>query len=254
MQVVALSVSLIRPKDNLVPILLRTITKHNVKLEDRDIIAISSKALAIAQGQIIRLNQISCSRDAIKLAKEYILKPQLVELILREADKILGGSKKALLTIKNGILTVNAGIDTKNAPKGYAALWPRNPHHSAQLILCEVEKETQKNIGIIIVDSVVAPLRMGTRGLALAIAGFKPVQDCRNRPDLYQKPLQITRHSLADDLASTAHLLMGETNEKIPFVLIKDAPAEFTTEKYLPNELQIPHDQCAFAQAYMQKT
>jgi coenzyme F420-0:L-glutamate ligase/coenzyme F420-1:gamma-L-glutamate ligase len=254
MQVFALSAPLIKPEDNLIQIMLRTIAKHNVKLENRDIIAISSKALAIAQGQIIKLNQITCSQSAKELAKVYALQSQFVELILREADQILGGSRKALLTVKSGILTVNAGIDYKNAPRGYAALWPQNPQHHAQLILREVEQKTRKNIGIIIVDSGVAPLRMGTRGLALAVAGFKPVEDCRNKLDLYQKPLQITRHSLADDLASTAHLLMGETNAKIPFVLIKGAPVLFTTEGYPASELQIPSDQCVYAQAYRQKS
>ncbi len=78
-------------------------------------------------------------------------------------------------------------------------------------------------------DSQLAPLRMGTRGLALAVSGFRPVEDCRDKKDLYQKPLLITRHSIGDDLASTAHLLMGETNGQTPVVLIRDAPVTLST-------------------------
>lgn len=250
MQVFAIKSPLIKPKDNLVNILLQATKKHNLKLENNDLIAISSKALATTQDQITKLNQIAPSQKAKTLAKKYSLEPEFAELILEEAEKIYGGTEKAVLTLKNGILTVNAGIDHKNAPKGYAALWPLNPQQQAEAIRREMRQRTRKKVGVLIVDSEVAPLRMGTRGLALAVAGFKPVKDCRSKRDLFQKPLLITRHAIADDLASTAHLLMGETNKKTPFILIKNAPVTFTEDQVSPKEMQIPPDKCVYASAF----
>jgi F420-0:gamma-glutamyl ligase len=95
----------------------------------------------------------------------------------------------------------------------------------------------------------VAPLRLGTRGLALAVAGFRPVRDNRGERDLFHKPLLITRHAVADDLASAAHLLMGETDERTPFVLIKDAPITLAEVSHRESML-IPFDECVYASSF----
>lgn len=250
MQVFAIQTPLIKPKDNLIDMLLQAIEKHNLKLEDNDLIAISSKALATVQERIVKLDQVISSKKARRLAKKHSLQSQFAELILWEAEQIYGGVEKAILTLKNGILTVNAGVDHKNAPMGCAALWPLNPQQHAETLRKEIKQKTGKNVGVLIVDSEVAPLRMGTRGLALAASGFKPVKDCRNKKDIFQKPLLITRHAIADDLASSAHLLMGETNEKIPFVLIKNAPVTFTEKEDSSREMKIPFNKCVYASSF----
>jgi F420-0:gamma-glutamyl ligase len=87
---------------------------------------------------------------------------------------------------------------------------------------------------------------MGTTGLALAVAGFEPVRDCRVDKDLYGHAVYITRHALADDLASAAHLIMGETNEQVPVVLIRKASVKLT-EAVKPSAVVIPASHCLFA-------
>jgi F420-0:gamma-glutamyl ligase len=93
---------------------------------------------------------------------------------------------------------------------------------------------------------------MGTTGLALAVAGFKPVKDCRGDKDIYGKPLIITRHAIADNLASAAHLLMGEAAEKTPVVLIKDAPVDFDDNVYGSADMMMPFKKCIFMSAFGQ--
>ncbi|MBS7633690.1 coenzyme F420-0:L-glutamate ligase, partial [Candidatus Bathyarchaeota archaeon] len=56
----------------------------------------------------------------------------------------------------------------------------------------------------------------------------------------------ITRHAVADDLASAAHLLMGEAAERTPIVLIRDAPVEFGDGVYASKNMMMPHDECIF--------
>jgi len=250
MQVFPIHTKTVKPKDDLINVLLKSMKKENLKFEDRDILAIASKALAAADGRFVRLKKILPSEKARKLAKKYSLAPEFVELVLQESDHVYGGVYKAILTLKNHILTVNAGIDQKNAPIGYVALWPLNPQNRANQIRSEIQQRVDKKIGVLIVDSQVAPLRMGTRGMALAVSGFKPVNDLRGRKDLYGKRLNITRHAVADDLASTAHLVMGESDEKISAVIIRDAPVAFTEENINLDDMVISSEECVFMSVF----
>jgi len=246
LKVFAVKTPLVKPGDDLASIILRSIQKSNLKLDNGDILAVSSKIVAVANKRLLRLKDVSPSNPAKQLAKKHSLEPEFVELVFKEADKVYGGVPRTILTLKNGILTVNAGVDHKNAPEGYVALWPSEPHVEAEKLRSRIKKETGKKVGVIIVDSYIAPLRMGTRGIALGVAGFQPIRDCRGEKDLYRKPLRVTLHSIADDLASVAHLIMGELDEKIPAVLIKEAPVTLA-ENVDGNLVKIPPEKCVYA-------
>ncbi|MBX5327863.1 MAG: coenzyme F420-0:L-glutamate ligase [Candidatus Bathyarchaeota archaeon] len=250
MRLYAIKIELVKTGDNLVDITLEALKKQNLELEDNDVLAITSKILSYAQNRLVNLNDIKPSEKAKKLAKRFSLQPEFAELVLREADKIYGGVEKAVLTLKNGVLTANAGIDNKNAPKNHVVLWPKNPQEWAKNVKEEIMRRTGKQVAVLIVDSGLAPLRKGTEGLALAVAGFKPVIDRRGEKDVYGKPLVITHHAVADDLASAAHLLMGEVSEKTPIVLIKDAPVEFNDNVYNSTEMMMPFKECIFMNVF----
>ena len=76
-------------------------------------------------------------------------------------------------------------------------------------------------VAVVVVDSHVQPLRFGTVGMALGWSGIEGVEDVRGRSDLFGKPLHVTRRNVADMLASTGTLLMGEADEATPAVLVK---------------------------------
>jgi len=250
MRLYAVKTRIIKAGDNLVDVILESLKEQNLLLEDYDVLAITSKIIAYAEGRLVKLSDINPSDEAKKLAQEFSLQPEFAELILQEADKVYGGVEKAILTIKNGTLNANAGIDNKNAPKDYVVLWPNNAQKSKQ-IKDEIKHKTGKEVAVLVVDSGLTPLRMGTTGLALAVAGFKPVKDRRGEKDIYGKPLIITRHAVADDLASAAHLLMGEAAEKTPVVLIKDAPVDFDDGVYGSADMMMPFKECIFMNAFL---
>lgn len=245
MQIFEVRTKLIEPNDDLVDIILDAVHEQNLVIEDRDILAITSKALATVQGRIVRLNSIKPSEKARKLAEKYDMEPTYVEIVLREADKVYEGVRKALLTLKNNVLIANAGVDHKNAPEGCVILWPKNPHESAEKIRSEILKKAGKHTGVLIVDSRVTPLRMGTTGVAIGIAGFEPIVDCRGAKDLYGKTVLITRHALADDLASAAHLIMREADERVPMVIIRGVLVNLS-EKINPDSITISAKECLF--------
>jgi coenzyme F420-0:L-glutamate ligase/coenzyme F420-1:gamma-L-glutamate ligase len=246
MKLYAVKTEEVKTGDNVIQVALNAMKKQKLKLENNDILAFTSKIVAHAEGRLIRLDEVKPSEKARELAKKFCLQPEFAELILRESDKIYGGVEKALLTLKNSIMTANAGIDNKNAPQGFVVLWPLNPREWARETRETIKRETGKHVGVLIVDSGLVPLRIGTSGLALAVAGFKPIRDTRGWKDLYGKPLVITRHAVADDLASAAHLLMGEAAEKKPIVLIKEAPVDFDDGAYDAEDMAMPQEECIF--------
>jgi coenzyme F420-0:L-glutamate ligase/coenzyme F420-1:gamma-L-glutamate ligase len=246
MKLYAVKTEEVKTGDNVVQVALNALKKQNLQLENNDILAFTSKIIAYAEGRLIRLDEVKPSQKARELARKFCLQPEFAELILREADKIYGGVEKALLTLKNGILTANAGIDNKNVPQGFVVLWPLNPRKWARKTRENIKRETGKHVGVLVVDSGLVPLRIGTSGVALAVAGFKPIRDTRGWKDIYGKPLIITRHAVADDLASAAHLLMGEAAEKKPIVLIKEAPVDFDDNAYDAENMAMPLKECIF--------
>ena len=96
-----------------------------------------------------------------------------------------------------------------------------------------------KNLGVLVTDSMILPLRAGVVAAAVAYAGFKGVKDLRGQPDIYGKPLEVTLVNVADSLATAAALCMGEGNNKTPLCLIQNAPAEFT-DKTNETEIKYP--------------
>lgn len=230
-------------------LILESLKAQNLELEDDDILALTSKIVAYSEGRIIKLGDLKPSEKAKKLARSFSLKPEFAELILCEADEIYGGAKKAVLTLKRGVLTANSGVDNKNAPEDYVVLWPENAKEKVGSIREELLNVTGFHVAVMVIDSGLTPLRLGTKGLALAVAGFKPIMDLRSRKDIFGKPIRITRHSVADDLASAAHLLMGEGSEKTPIVLIKDAPVVYDEGIYGSEDMMIQPERCMFINA-----
>ena len=112
----------------------------------------------------------------------------------------------------------------------------------------ETKRRTGKKVGILLLDSSVAPLRLGIRGVALGVAGFRPVEDYRGRRDLFQKTLVITRHAVADDLAAAAHLVIGQAGEGTPAVLIRGAPVTFARTASM-DDMKIPPNECVYMKA-----
>jgi coenzyme F420-0:L-glutamate ligase len=252
MRLYAVKIRLVKTGDNLAEVILEALKEQNLQLEDGDILALASKIVAYAEQRLIKLSEVKPSEKARKLAREFSLQPEFAELIIREADEIYGGVEKAVLTLKNGFLTANAGIDNKNTPPGFAVLWPNDARRWAKYFKEEIERRTGTKIAILIVDSGLIPLKIGTIGLALGVAGFKPIKDRRGEKDIYGKSVIITRHAIADDLASAAHLLMGEVAEQTPVVLIKEAPIDFDNDAvYGGTEMMIPFKECIFMGTFL---
>jgi coenzyme F420-0:L-glutamate ligase/coenzyme F420-1:gamma-L-glutamate ligase len=219
--------NLAKPGDSVPELFSDGLARNRVRLKTRDVVAVSSKIVGIAEKRIRYLESVKPGSKAKSLARKYSLTAAFAQAVLDEADTVIGGVKGALLTVKNGDAVANAGIDRKNAPEGAVVLWPRNADLSAKNIRRSIRRKSGKNVGMVIVDSRVSPLRLGTTGFAIGCAGFKPVEDIRGRVDLSGRRIEITVRAIADGIAAAAQLVMGEAADRIPFAVVRDAPVTF---------------------------
>jgi coenzyme F420-0:L-glutamate ligase/coenzyme F420-1:gamma-L-glutamate ligase len=209
-------------------VLVGTLQKYEFKLREGDIVCVASKVVSIAEKRIVNLKRKRISNTARRLASKYSMNGQLAQIVLEQADSICGGVRGFLLTVKQGILTANAGVDVKNSPTGTATLWPVQPDNSASRLRASLMRHAKVGIGVVIVDSRVTPLRLGTVGIAIGISGFTTIRDDRGKRDLYGRRVMVTQSNLADDLASAAHLVMGEREERKGLAVIRNAPVTLT--------------------------
>lgn len=223
-------------------------------ISDGDIIVISSKYIANSQGRILDLAKTVPSPAASKISHKYRIEPRLAEIILRESDMIFGGVSGFILASSDGILAPNAGIDKSNVRKGMAILYPDESYRIAENLKRKILLEIGIHVGIIIVDSRLMPARVGTVGVAIACAGFEPIQDLRGQADLDGNPLKVTLKATADNLASIANHKMGEGSESTPIAVIKNSGASLTDRKIRPAETIISSEMCVYVRGFQNST
>ncbi len=186
------------------------ITHHIPSVPERSVLAVASKLFALWKGEILPYESAAQKETLIKRESSMALKTPL-----------------AWLTIKDGMIMTNAGIDESNAD-GKLLLLPPDCYAAAEELrqaLCAAWDVTE--LGILVTDSMILPLRAGVIGAAVAYAGFKGVCDLRGTPDIFGKKLEVTLVNAADSLAAAAAFCMGEGNEQSPVCLIANAPVSF---------------------------
>jgi len=192
------------------------------RLQDGDVLAVSSKYTAISEGRVVKLADVAVSEKGAALAARYHMIPQMAELVLQESDHVLGGIQGFMLTAQHGIVQPNAGLDRSNIPSGYVVLFPKQPYKSAAGIRHKMRELLGVDIGVIVTDSWLMPGRLGTTGVALATAGFRPLQDERGKADLFGNLMQVTVRGVADTICAAAELVMGERDEAMPIAIIRN--------------------------------
>ncbi|MBN2228714.1 MAG: coenzyme F420-0:L-glutamate ligase [Candidatus Thorarchaeota archaeon] len=252
MKVFPIKTRIIIPEDNILNVLLDAIQSAGLELLENDILTIAETPLGTTEGRVVKLSDVKVSDEAARIGEKYTLLPEVAELILQEADEILGGIPHVVLTIKNNTLMANAGVDKSNVPPGYASLLPLDSRSSADRIRSEIKRRTGKNVGVMVIDSRTQPLRLGNIGMALGVAGFRPVADDRGRKDLFGNELRITRRAIADNLASACTAVMGESDESVPAALIRDAPVEFVNQSFDSSEMWISPTECMYMAIFEQ--
>jgi len=251
MKVTALKTShIIMKNENLFDVILETLNYNKIELKERSVLVIAETLVGTTENRIVEIESVkNVSKRAKELAIEYSpMDPKFAQLVLDESDEIVGGISGMLLTEKNGILIANGGIDQSNSGiEGNISLWPEDPFGSARDLVQKIKQKLGlADFGIIISDSRVQPIRKGVVGVAIGVDGFYPIDDCRGKTDLFGHEMKWTTRALADQLADTAHVVMGECDEQTPFVLIENCPVEFTDEPIAHDSMLMPKNEDLF--------
>ncbi len=249
------SVKIIEVKDDLLSILFDSLSENKIHLENDDILVIASKVVAVAEDNIVHYSTVTPSIEAIELAKEAHMDPEFAQVILDESNgKYTGAVPGAITTLNEYGLLANAGADQSNARDKQIILLPKNSKKSAEQIHKQILEKINSYVGIIIADSRTTPLRLGTVGCALATFGFESLLDERGNNDLFGREMHITVRAIADQLATAAEIVMGETDERTPFAIIRGYPIKRIIENEEINlNTQISAEECMFIGPMLKK-
>lgn len=229
--------------------IIESVAASGEALRDGDVLAVSSKYTAISEGRVIALDAVEVSAAALALAERYHMNPKIAQLVMDEADHIFGGIPGFLLTAKEGIISPNAGIDRSNIPNGYAVLFPKQPYDSARRIRAALRARLNVDVGVILTDSWLMPGRLGTSGVALATAGFRPIQDERGKNDLFGNPMQVTQRGIADSLCVCAQMVMGERDEATPLAIIRNSGVALVDVELSAADVAIDWRMCLYIES-----
>jgi len=177
-------------------------------LKNGDIVCLSSKVAGLAEGRIYP-------------------KAEKLKLIKQESSFV---KKTALcyFTVRQNLICANAGIDESNAFDKIILL-PKHPYKTADTLRRALIKHYKiRNLGVILTDSFILPLRSGVINIAVAYSGFYGVENLINKKDLCRRPLKMTLVNKADALATAAGYCMGESNRRTPLAIVRGAGVKFT--------------------------
>lgn len=216
-------IPIIKVGDDVAAIILKNCKENDITIEDGDIFVIAQKIVSIAENAIVNLNDVKASERAIEIANLTGRSPEECQVYLDESSEIVEISGKHVVTRhKIGYVCTSAGIDKSNVADKkdrLVTLLPKDPDKSAQKIRSKVKEETGKIVAVIINDTMGKPYRKGSIGESIGIAGIKALEE-KQSEDLFGNK-SSSKIALIDELAAAASILMGESNEKAPVILVK---------------------------------
>ncbi len=217
---------LVKAGDDIAGLILDSLASARLALQLGDILVIAQKIVSKAEDRYVKLDEVIPDQRALEVAQITGKDPRLVELILQESVEI-SRMRPGVLIVRHrlGFTSANAGIDRSNAGPAdqgeVVLLLPEDPDASAARICQAIREQTGMQIGVLIIDSHGRPFRLGTVGVAIGVAGLPALWDRRGEKDLYGYELQHTEVGTADEIAGSASLLMGQSAEGLPVVLVR---------------------------------
>ncbi|MEM7403657.1 MAG: coenzyme F420-0:L-glutamate ligase [Pseudomonadota bacterium] len=215
----------ISPGDDLIGILCEALAKSDRPLANHDIIIVAQKIVSKAEDKFRRLSDVTPSDDARELAMRCGDKdPRLVELVLQDSRGIVRTGPGILIAQhRSGHIMANAGIDRSNVrgDEDTVLLLPDDPDRWCREFAEALYERFALRIGVVMADSFGRPWRLGTAGVAIGAAGLTARLDVRGQPDRFGRPLETTEIGIADEIASAASLVMGQTDAGLPVCILR---------------------------------
>jgi coenzyme F420-0:L-glutamate ligase / coenzyme F420-1:gamma-L-glutamate ligase len=195
-------------------------------LRDHDVLVVTQKIVSKAEGAIVDLTTVEPRAEAVDYARRFDRDPRQVEVVLREARRIVRMENGLIITeTHHGFVCANGGIDASNVgPRSgdIVTLLPRDPDASANGIRAAIRERLDHDLPVIVSDSFGRPWRFGITDVAIGVSGLLPLDDLRGTPDADGRVMKSTVRAIADEIASAAELVLGKTAGR-PVALVRGA-------------------------------
>jgi coenzyme F420-0:L-glutamate ligase/coenzyme F420-1:gamma-L-glutamate ligase len=217
----------VRPGDDLADLLCEAITASSASpLRPADVLVVTQKIVSKAEGAIVDLRTVEPRPEAVEFARQFDRDPRQIEVVLREARRVVRMERGVLITeTPHGFVCANGGVDASNVGPGsgqVVTLLPRDPDASAARIRDRVRERLAVDVPVIVSDSFGRPWRFGIMDVAIGVSGLIPLEDLRGVEDHDGRVMRSTVRAVADELASAAELAFGKTTAR-PAAVIRGA-------------------------------
>jgi coenzyme F420-0:L-glutamate ligase/coenzyme F420-1:gamma-L-glutamate ligase len=201
-------------------------TPGALPLEPGDVLVVTQKVVSKAEGAVVDLRAVEPRPEAVAWAERWDRDARAIEVVLREARRIVRMERGVLITeTPQGYVCANGGVDASNvgpASGDLVTLLPRDPDASASRIRAAIGKRFGADVAVVVSDSFGRPWRWGIVDVALGVAGLLPLEDLRGVPDADGRVMKTTIRAVADEIASAAELALGKTAGR-PVALVRGA-------------------------------
>jgi coenzyme F420-0:L-glutamate ligase / coenzyme F420-1:gamma-L-glutamate ligase len=214
----------VTPGTALAPLLAAALERHRLVPTDDDVLLVCQKIVSKSAGRFVDLGGVEVSARARELAAACGKDPRLVEVILGESSEVVRCAPQVLIVRHRlGLVMANAGVDQSNVPGSdtRVLLLPEDPDASAAALREALTRELGSSPAVIVTDTFGRPWRRGVCGVAIGAAGIVALLDRRGERDRFGRELKVTQVAIADALAATAALIMGEGAEGRPAALAR---------------------------------
>jgi coenzyme F420-0:L-glutamate ligase / coenzyme F420-1:gamma-L-glutamate ligase len=224
-----------------------TATPGALPLREDDVIVVTQKVVSKAEGAVVDLATVEPRPEAVDFAARWDRDARQVEVVLREAQRIVRMANGVLITeTAHGFVCANGGVDASNVGPdsgSVVTLLPADPDGSAGRIREALRVRFGQDVPVVISDSFGRPWRWGIVDVAIGVSGLAPLDDLRGSADADGRIMRSTVRAVADELASAAELVLGKTAGR-PVALVRGAV--FHREEAAIREALIPAENDLF--------
>jgi coenzyme F420-0:L-glutamate ligase/coenzyme F420-1:gamma-L-glutamate ligase len=208
--------------DDLGVLIAEQIESNGGSLEDGDLVVVAQKVVSKSEGAVRRISEQEPTDEAVELAKTLDKDPRLVQIVLDQSKRVVRAVPGVLIVeTLHGFICANAGVDQSNIEsEDLVTVLPVDSDRSAEGIRRTLCERSGRSVGVLVSDTFNRPWREGSINVAIGVAGFDPLRDLRGTPDDFEREMVTSTVSLADEVASTAQLVMGERG-RIPVAIVR---------------------------------
>jgi coenzyme F420-0:L-glutamate ligase / coenzyme F420-1:gamma-L-glutamate ligase len=195
-------------------------------LRPDDVIVVTQKVVSKAEGAIVDLTAVEPRPEAVAFAQRWQRDPRQVEVVLREARRVVRMANGVLITeTSHGFVCANGGVDASNvgpASGSIVTLLPVDPDRSAAGIRELIRERLGVDVPVIVSDSFGRPWRWGIVDVAIGVSGLLPLEDLRGTVDADGRTMSSTVRAVADEIATAAELALGKIAGR-PIAIVRGA-------------------------------